>query len=878
MNRQNQNKDTSKTFEPKMLLEDAIDSIRTSQPDPELVRESEARLWAQGSNSIAASGAIHGCSDMRAMFDDYRNKKLAVPRALLVEAHLHECVSCSRYFEHATVPIAWQPAKPSALAKPLPWKLYAVAATILIAIGATVLFMQSDRLFSPVGPRATVESFDGGLYRVSANGEQAVRPRDQFAEGETIRTSNGGHAFLRLVDGSRVEMNERAEFSVSQGRKDTTVRLERGNILIQAAKRSSGHLYVLSKDCRVAVTGTIFSVSSGIRDSRIAVIEGAVQVAYAGEEQTLHPGEGLSTSGVEGVSVKREIAWSHNLDRYLQLLAQFTSLEKKLATIPMPGLRYSSRLLRFVPQNTLLYASSPNYGDALKQADQLLHDQLQTSEALKTWWDETNAHSHPSLEEMIQKFQTLSQYLGEEAVFSVVQQGDRSEPLILAEVQRPGLREYLENEAAEASNHSNGRTVLQVLDASKLNGIIAIGHPGNTLFAVVLPEYVVVSSDLALIKSTVAGIESNSESGFAETPYGQLLTDLYSKGAGLLFTADIASLRVYHHEGMYQERHKHHDEGAALASSGFGDLKYLIAQSKDVNSTPENYAVMVFSGPRHGIASWLAPPAPMGALDFVSPQASAAISVVVKKPEEMFDDIVSIGRAENSNFNSDFEKAESWLKFNLRDDFARTLGGEATLALDGPLVPTPAWKLIVEVNDSGRLQNSLRTSVDDINNEALQKNRPGLEYEETQFQGRTYYHVRSRRPESLEEFYYTFADGYMIVGPSRAVLIQAIATRDSGNGLGRSSEFLALLPQNSQPNVSALYYQNLAPLMDSVSGLTPSQLESLREIAANTKPSMVVAYGKESQIEFVTNSKFPGLDPNTFALTRLLNLANKGTQ
>ena len=253
----------------KSLLKDTVRSIRAQQPDAERVRESETRLWAHSGGSAAgATGTIHGCADMRALMHDYRNNKLAVPRALLVEAHLHECVSCSRYFEHATAPVAWEPAKPPAATNPLPWKMYAVAATIVVVIAAAAVFMQSDSLFATAGPRATVESIDGGLYRVSANGEQAVRPGDQFAQDEIVRTPNGGHAFLRLVDGSRVEMNERAEFSVSQGRKDTTVHLERGDILIQAAKRTSGHLYVLSKDCRVAVTGTIFSVSSGIRDSR----------------------------------------------------------------------------------------------------------------------------------------------------------------------------------------------------------------------------------------------------------------------------------------------------------------------------------------------------------------------------------------------------------------------------------------------------------------------------------------------------------------------------------------------------------------------------------------------------------------------------------
>jgi len=865
MNSQNTSKDTLKT-----LLKETIDSIRSEQPNPELVRESEARLWAQPSSS-ATAGAIHGCADVRALLEDYKNKKLAVPRALLVEAHLHECVSCSRYFEHAAAPLAWEPAKPSAATNPLPWKMYAIAAMIVVAVGAAALFMQNDRIFSPPGPRATVESIDGGLYRVSANGEQAVRPGDQFAEDETLRTPNGGHAFVRLSDGSHVEMNERAEFSVSQGRKNTTVHLERGDILIQAAHRTSGHLYVLSKDCRVAVTGTIFAVSSGIRDSRVMVIEGAVKVSYTGEERTLHPGDGISTSGAEAVSVKKEIAWSRNLDQYLQLLAQFASLEKKLANIPMPGLRYSSRLLRFVPQDTILYASSPNYGDALKQADQLLHDQLQSSDALNKWWEQVNAGRHPSLEEMIQKFQTLSEYLGDEAVFSVVQQGERCQPLILAEVQRAGLREYLESEAAKANNNIGGRAVFQVLDASELDSVVANG-PGTKLFAVVLPQYVLVSPDPGLLKSTIARIESGSESGFAETPYGQLLTNLYSNGAGLLFTADIASL--HQHRAMYQKGPRNQED---LSISGFGDLKYLIAESKDVNSTAENHAVLIFNGPRHGVASWLAAPAPIGALEFVSPQASAVASFVVKKPEAMFDDLLSFGQASNPRAQSELEELESKLKFSLRDDFASTLGGEATLALDGPVLPTPSWKFIIEVNDSGRLQNTLHTLVEDHNAEASQHNYPKLAYDETQFEGRTYYHVHVLSADSFADFYYTFADGYMIAGPSRAILVQAISTRNSSDSLARSSQFLALLPQNSQTNVSALYYQNLAPLLDSVAGLTPSQLQSLRELAADSKPSMAVAYGEESQIEFVTNGKFPGLDPDTLALTRLLDLA-KGTK
>ena len=42
---------------------------------------------------------------------------------------------------------------------------------------------------------------------------------------------------------------------------------------------------------------------------------------------------------------------------------------------------------------------------------------------------------------------------------------------------------------------------------------------------------------------------------------------------------------------------------------------------------------------------------------------------------------------------------------------------------------------------------------------------------------------------------YTFANGYMIVAPNRALLLEALQTHDSGNSLARSAAFKALLPK-----------------------------------------------------------------------------------
>ena len=92
----------------------------------------------------------------------------------------------------------------------------------------------------------------------------------ELPDGVEIRTAKDSDAMLQLKDGSIVELRERSGFSTTQAASDLTIRLGRGSIIVQAAKRSSGHLYVATADCRVAVTGTVFSVTSGVKGSRVS--------------------------------------------------------------------------------------------------------------------------------------------------------------------------------------------------------------------------------------------------------------------------------------------------------------------------------------------------------------------------------------------------------------------------------------------------------------------------------------------------------------------------------------------------------------------------------------------------------------------------------
>src|SRR5690606_34048544 len=156
---------------------------------------------------------------------------------------------------------------------------------------------------------------DGGLQPVSAGTE--------FSEKELLRTAAGSEAVVRLMDGSTVEVGERAEFRVSFRRGNTTVHLNRGSIIVQTAKRRSGHLYVASSDSRVSVTGSVFSVNRGANGIRVSLVEREFIVEHGRYDKVVHAGDQLAPhSSMKPVAIKDEITWRKNAEHHLKPVSQ----------------------------------------------------------------------------------------------------------------------------------------------------------------------------------------------------------------------------------------------------------------------------------------------------------------------------------------------------------------------------------------------------------------------------------------------------------------------------------------------------------------------------------------------------------------------------
>lgn len=859
-------------------LDKAISAMRDDTPTPAQIENSAAKVWAglqaAGAAPSASPEQIRGCMDVRALLPAYSAGTLAPARALIIRDHLHECVAC-RNLAHASAPAVAPWSAPVATARPSwGWQRMAVAAAILIVIGLTAIGLRQWFFAAPEGMRARVQSADGALFTIADSGERLLRPGEEIGEGQIVRTAAGSHAFLQLRDGSVVEMNERSEFAVNVGRRDTTVLLDQGRIIVQAAKRRSGHLYVKTPDCRVAVTGTVFSVNSGLKGSRVAVIEGEVHVAHAGAEEVLHSGDVTSTStDVNTVPVRDEIAWSRNLDKHLALLAQFATLQKKFEQIPTPGLRYSSALLAHAPANTIFYAAMPNLGDALTEANRIFQDQLQQSAVLREWWN-NGRHNDGDLtfEQMVQKVHDLSEYIGDEiAVFGLGGNRKDASVVVIAEVKRQGLREFIQNEFRRTG--SKKTSDLLVVDDSQL---ASLGSRGDGhLIALVRSDLVLVSPSAASLREVTAQL--NGSGAFAGTEFGRRIFDAYSRGAGFLLAVNLQQVIADAARKPSPASSRNHDH-AAFAQTGFNDARFLIAEYRDMSGTPDNRAILDFVSQRRGVSSWLAAPAPIGSLDFVSPNAGAVIAFVTKEPALMMDDILQMAGA-NAKDKQGFAEAESKLGINFRDDLAAAFGGDFTLALDGPILPKPSWKMIAEVYDATRLQNTLQRFVDAANNEATQHGRPGLQMSQASVNGRTFYSIRSLNPKAFSpEMHYTFSDGYMIMAPSTALVSAALRTRQNGDSIVRSDVFRSLLPKDDHTNVSGLMYQNLAPLVQPIaSQLSAEQLQAFQQIAADSKPTLICAYGDESQIELASASRLFPFNVNTMALSTLLGAHNSGT-
>lgn len=826
-----------------------VSEVRDQPVDPAECERASRRVWERfGGSSNVETIRIRGCSGFRALIPAYQAGTLSESRRLLLEDHLHECAACRRALEPARAALP-----PPAQASPhwLPW---AMAAMLALGVGIGSYGAWNGLLPGQHSVRATVQSIEGSLYRVSGQGASLLAAGRAITDGDEIRTTRGSRAVVRLTDGSLVEMGERTDLAVFRGWSGTTVRLERGPVIIQAAHQRLGRLYVSTEDCLVSVKGTIFAVDHGTKGSRVSVIQGAVQVDQGSQSKLLHPGEQTTTSpALSAVPISQEIAWSRNAVQYLALLGEFSTLRTQFAALPEPGLRYQSSLARYVPENAVIFASIPNIGNTLAEADRIFEQRLQQSAVLREWWNQQKASGKPNIQDAIGKIRALSSYLGDEIVVAVTRNGAEAfgSPVILAEVRQSGLRSFLEDRLALPGSGPG----FQILDNP---AFAPAGHKGLGVY--LKNNLLAASADTNQLRTIGTLIDQEAQSRFLQTPLYARIRQSYQNGVGWLLAADMEQMipvSVQNDKAL---------------PPGVRNVQYFVIERRQAGAQLETRASISFSSQRQGMASWLAAPGPMGSLDFLSPGTTLAVSFVINNPRSVLEELFNLASSSDPDFNTQLAEFEAKTGVNVVDDIAAPLGGEVTFAVDGPLLPVPSWKMICEVDDPGRLQSSVAKLVQSFNTYAPPE-AGQLQLAQDQQGSQTFYTLTSARHPGIEVDY-TFVDSYWIAAGSRAALLTAIQNRENGYTLPRSAAFRAQLPSNGYTNFSALFYHNLgsavAPLADEwkASGLaTAEQQKSIDALKANSTPGLIYVYGEPDRIVVASSSGFMGMNIDTlFAL------------
>jgi hypothetical protein len=527
-----------------------------------------------------------------------------------------------------------------------------------------------------------------------------------------------------------------------------------------------------------------------------------------------------------------DMAWLQEALKDPEFMKAVEHLSQRLTTeLQYPGPRTQSRILPRLSESTGFYAAFPNYGQTLHEAQQIFQDELRNSPALQDFIRKNKLEKdEPKLEDALQKLYEVSEYLGDEVVLTGSFKGSEPSGVMIAEVRKPGLKEFLEKMSHDWE--PTAKEPLRVLDQQQLAS--ATDRTGQGPIVLIRQDVVVVGFNTATLRKYDGQLDAGPGT-FAASVIGKRLMQAYQSGTSTILGADLQNLLTLVPQNPPQAR-------TMLDKSGFSDMKYAVMDSKLAGKDATTQMEVVFNGPRRSIASWLAAPAPLGSLGFMSPTSYVAEAFRLKPLTQIYDDIVELA---GPNATAMLPQMEANFKVSLKQDLLSKLNGEIGFEMQTPPVPPasggnsghmvmepPKFKVILGVSDPVGLQQTLKR---------LLAHSP-MQPQERMEDGVTFYSLSTPSASGPGmEINYFFLDGYLIVATTREQAQEALRAHRSGTSLAYSSQVAA---QGQPPRASMMAYQNSGPFLSAIAQrLSPDTAAIFSKALSSSKPTTTLMYG-----------------------------------
>jgi len=869
--------DINSSNENNELVDAAVASIKADiPPQAEILAAGErveqllkAANTTEVEKAPANSLKLDSIEDYIAAIPDYLDKQLSPAQTVLFEEESRRSIPLRRALKNArsnTTEMALKGDKSDSQHQTnsqkrtmLNWFIRS-AALVVIAFTAFMILPKLPSLDQ--SQLVLIEEIQGDLFLVE-QGQLTPLKEGVWIEGhQNIRTSINGGALLVLDDGSRVEVNERTQLSVVRRGSGNRIDVERGKILVEASPQGSGTLVVKTNEVLVSVTGTIFEVGHGTMGSRVAVIEGEVQVLQKGISESLLPGDQIS-SRYDSVALKiaDEISWSRDADKYIHMLSALSALKKDFNSVIESAPRFSTRLLDLSPINTVAYIAVPNAPKKIAEVYDLFKSHFN---ALEGMGDDLQADTK-QLDAIMASLADIGDLLGDETVATIslnstgnnAENNFRFSPVIISEVNAgttvADIAAHLQQLALSIGDDDNQHEIkISLIDDPEqaVSGELSIWLKDGLLVATVGADAM----------TEMQAILAQGSSEFVGSGLHALLNNAYAKGTEMLGAVHLARIMTEVKES------ENVDSSKGLAVSGLDKAQYLTAERRQTGDRTSLVAELLFDGERTGMMSWLAAPGPMASMEFFSVDstmvAAAAFkdpAIIIKEMKQIIEDFApaidnSATTHESLNEGSvegvvetqnTIHDSQIWQQ--VQREVLATLGGEFAFGLDGPLLPVPSWKVVLEVYDENMLQQNIEQIIVHINERMADENKgASILISKTQISDFNAYQLSSQgfgNASDFQKLSYVYVDGYLVAAANMAQLENAIKYYQTSSSLLTDSEFQSLLPNNDELDFSALVFSRIGELVADLVDKIPTNLSAdQKEIVQNLNSNVSSLY------------------------------------